>query len=217
MAAPLDATPPARPRRADAQRSITAIVEAARVVLGERPDASMEDLAGAAGVTRQTVYAHFPSRDALIAAVFDAAVAEGLAAIEAANLDAAPPLVAIACFLDISWQLLRRYPLLLDPTFARIRGSDGHDPHRAVTGFLERLVRRGQRSGDFDRGLPATWLVAATLTLGHAAADEIATGRLTTARAGRVLEDSVVRLYGIDRTRFRSATVNACPAVRLLG
>jgi AcrR family transcriptional regulator len=205
MADSLDAAPPGRRRRSDAQRSIAAIVEAARVVLGERSDASMEDVAVTAGVSRQTVYAHFPSRGALIAAVFDAAVAEGLAAIEDANLDAAAPRVAIERFLDISWQLLHRYPILLDPTFARIRGSDGHDPHHAVTGFLERLIRRGQRSGAFDRRLPAAWLVTATLSLGHAAAEQIAAGRLTASKAATILEESVLRLYGIDPTRSRRA------------
>ena len=56
-------------RRADARRSIEAIVSAARVLFSERPDASMEDVAAAAGLARQTVYAHFTSREALIHAV----------------------------------------------------------------------------------------------------------------------------------------------------
>jgi AcrR family transcriptional regulator len=194
MADPLNAVPRARRRRSDAQRSIDAIVEAARVVLGERSDASMEDVAVTAGVTRQTVYAHFPSRDALIAALFDAFEAEGLAAIEDANLDAATPPVAIERFLGISWQLLHRYPMLLDPTIARIRGSDGHDPHHAVTSFLERLIRRGQRSGDFDRKLSAAWLATATLSLGHAAAEQVATGQITVPKATAMLLESVLRL-----------------------
>ena len=75
---PDTATPP-RSRRSDARRSIDAILNAARIVLGERSDASMEEIATAAGVTRQTVYAHFPSRDALIAALIHAA-AEQIAA-----------------------------------------------------------------------------------------------------------------------------------------
>jgi AcrR family transcriptional regulator len=91
MADTLDTAPPPRRRRADARRSIDAILNAARTVLGERPDASMEDIATTAGLTRQTVYAHFPSRDALIAALLHAAGAETLAAIDAAHLDAAPP------------------------------------------------------------------------------------------------------------------------------
>jgi AcrR family transcriptional regulator len=40
----------------DAERSISAILDAASRVLGERPDASVEDIAKAAGISRQTVY-----------------------------------------------------------------------------------------------------------------------------------------------------------------
>jgi AcrR family transcriptional regulator len=32
-------------------------------VLSAQPEASVEDIARAAGVSRQTVYAHFPSRE----------------------------------------------------------------------------------------------------------------------------------------------------------
>ena len=95
MADTLDTAPPPRRRRSDARRSIDAIIGAARTVLGERPDASMEEIAAAAGVTRQTVYVHFPSRDALIAALLHAAGAETLAAIDAARLDTAPPADAL--------------------------------------------------------------------------------------------------------------------------
>src|SRR5690242_10758126 len=115
MAATPESAPPTRRRRSDARRSVEAILGAARTVLGERPDASMEEIAGAAGLTRQTVYAHFPSRDALVAALVEAARVRGLAAVDAADLDAAPPVDALRSFLDISWQLLRDFPLLLDP------------------------------------------------------------------------------------------------------
>ncbi|MGR6999045.1 helix-turn-helix domain-containing protein [Yinghuangia aomiensis] len=64
MASSRDTAKPPRRRRADAQRSIDAILDAARRLLGDRLDVGMEDIAAAAGVTRQTVYAHFPSRDA---------------------------------------------------------------------------------------------------------------------------------------------------------
>ena len=45
--------------RADAERSIAAILDAAVQVLAARPDAGMGEIAKAAGVARQTVYAHF--------------------------------------------------------------------------------------------------------------------------------------------------------------
>ncbi len=196
----LDAAPRERRRRSDAKRSIGAIISAATTVLGARPDASMEEIATVAGVTRQTVYAHFPTRHALILAIIDALRAEGHAVIEKAGLDALAPPVAIQRFLDIRWQLVHRYPILLELPVARILGSDGHGHQDVVTSYLVDLIRRGQRTGDFDRKLPATWLATATFSLGHAVAEQVAAGRLTASRAVRILEESVFRLYGINPT-----------------
>jgi AcrR family transcriptional regulator len=209
MADTLDNATPTRRRRSDARRSIDAILNAARTVLGERPDASMEDIAAAAGVTRQTVYAHFLSRDALVVALIEAARAEGLAAIDAARLDTAPPADALGQFLDISWQLLRRYPLLLDSALNRTPRLDGSDPHLAVTARLEQLIRRGQRTGEFDRTLSASWLVAAILGLGHIAAEQVAAGRLTTSKAAAMLLDSTLRLCGATGARSQAAAAPA--------
>jgi AcrR family transcriptional regulator len=199
MADTLDTATPTRRRRSDAQRSIDAVVSAARTILGERPDASMEDIAAAAGVTRQTVYAHFPSRDALIVALVDAARTEGLAAIEAAHLDTVPPVEALGQFLDISWELLRRYPLLFDPALNGSPLPDGHDHHHAVGPWLEQLIRRGQRTGDFDCAFPASWLAAAIFGLGHTAAEQVAAARLTISEAEVLLLDSALRLCGATK------------------
>jgi AcrR family transcriptional regulator len=195
MADTLDTATPPRRRRSDARRSIDAVIGAARTVLGERPDASMEDIATTAGVTRQTVYAHFPSRDALIAALLHAAGAETLAAIDAARLDTVPPVDALRQFIDICWELIRRNPDLLGPALSRNPpGSD--DPHHAGTVRLEQIIRRGQRAGDFDSTLPATWLTAAILGLAQTAAEQVAAGRLTTSQAFAMLLDSTLRLCG---------------------
>ncbi|WP_406385014.1 TetR/AcrR family transcriptional regulator [Streptomyces sp. NBC_01618] len=190
-----DAATPPRRRRADARRSIHAILNAARVVLGERPDASMEDIAAAAGVTRQTVYAHFPSRDALVVALIEAAAAEYLAALDAADLDTAPPADALARLLDVGWRFLDRYPLLLNATAARIPRPDS-DPHDVVPPRLERLIQRGQHAGDFDPSPPAAWLSAAVLGLHHTAAAQVAIGRLTTQEAEALCLESALRLCG---------------------
>lgn len=195
MADTLDTAPPPRRRRSDARRSIDAIIGAARTVLGERPDASMEDIAAAAGVTRQTVYVHFPSRDALIAALLHALGAETVAAIDAARLDAAPPADALRRFLDIGWQLIRDNRFLLGPALTRDPpGSD--DPHHAGTAQLERIISRGQLAGDFDRTLPAAWLAVAIIGLVRTAAEQVAAGRLTTSAAAALALDSTLRLCG---------------------
>lgn len=195
MADTLYTAKPARRRRSDARRSIDAIVNAARTVLGERLDASMEDIAAAAGVTRQTVYAHFPSRDALIAALLHAAGAETVAAIDAARLNTVPPADALRQFLDIGWQLIRRNPHLLGPALTRNPpGSD--DPHHAGTARLEQIILRGQRSGDFDRTPSASWQAVFILGLFRTAAEQVAAGRLTTSQAAAMLLDSTMRLCG---------------------
>jgi AcrR family transcriptional regulator len=200
MADTLDTALPGRRRRADARRSIDAIVSAARTVLGERPDASMEDIAAAAGVTRQTVYAHFPSRDALIAALLHALGAETVAAIDAARLDTVPPADALRQFLDIGWELIRRNPHLLGPALTR-NPPGSNDPHHAGTARLEQIIRRGQRAGDFDRTLPAAWLAIAIVGLVRAAAEQVAAGRLTTSKAAALTLDSTLRLCGAASAR----------------
>jgi serine phosphatase RsbU (regulator of sigma subunit) len=62
---------PSSNRREDARRNRERIVKAAGRVLAQSPSASLEDVAAAAGVSRTTIYRHFPDRDSLIAASED--------------------------------------------------------------------------------------------------------------------------------------------------
>jgi serine phosphatase RsbU (regulator of sigma subunit) len=55
-------------RREDARRNRERIVKAAGRVLAQSPSASLEDISASAGVSRSTIYRHFPNRDSLIAA-----------------------------------------------------------------------------------------------------------------------------------------------------
>ena len=64
-------------RRADAERSIAAIVNGALEALASDPDASMAEIARRAGVVRATIYMHFPTREALLDAVMENATGAG--------------------------------------------------------------------------------------------------------------------------------------------
>ncbi|GGV03391.1 TetR family transcriptional regulator [Streptomyces albospinus] len=65
-------TPTHRKTRADAERNRARVLKAARRLFHEHGDAvQMPEVARAAGVGVGTVYRHFPSRQALIAAVAD--------------------------------------------------------------------------------------------------------------------------------------------------
>jgi AcrR family transcriptional regulator len=67
-----DVTPECgRPLRADAQRNRDLLIAAARAAFTERgTDASLEDIARRAGVGVGTLYRHFPTRQALVEAVY---------------------------------------------------------------------------------------------------------------------------------------------------
>lgn len=84
-----------RTLRADAERSMRSILEAAERVLSANPAASLEQVAEAAGVARTTVHRRFANRQALVDALALAAAAQLRAAVDAAHPDTAPPLVAL--------------------------------------------------------------------------------------------------------------------------
>lgn len=64
-----------RPQRADARRNFDALLVAGRDAFAEHgTDASLEDIARRAGVGIGTLYRNFPTRDALIEAVYVAEV-----------------------------------------------------------------------------------------------------------------------------------------------
>jgi AcrR family transcriptional regulator len=192
---------PRRRRRADAERSIAAILDAAIPLLGERPDASMEDIAEAAGVTRQTVYAHFSSRDALLGAVVARVTEQVAAAIDAAELDRGSATDALVRFVETSWQILERTPLLLRLPVVPVGPREELDRHEPITSRLAELIRRGQRGGEFDREMSPEWLLAATIALGHAAGEQVSAGLMPVEVAAAAYRRSLLRVFGVTENR----------------
>ena len=184
---------PGRRRRADAERSRAAIIDAAIALLGGRADASMEEIAAAAGVARQTVYAHYASRDALIGAIVDRITAETVAALNSIPLDG-PATKALTEWLTVSWDVIGRYRMLLTVPIRDGDAADEHERHLPITERLAEIVRRGRETGEFAAGRPAGWLVAATISLGHTAGQEVAAGRMTPEQAGAAYRESVLRI-----------------------
>ena len=74
-----------KPRRADAERSFTSILDAALEALASDPDVTMTEIARRAGVVRATIYMHFPTRESVVVAATERAIADVASAIAAAE------------------------------------------------------------------------------------------------------------------------------------
>ncbi|MBA9002809.1 TetR/AcrR family transcriptional regulator [Thermomonospora cellulosilytica] len=179
-------------RRADAERNIAAILDAALVCFSEQTDVSMTSIARAAGVGRVTLYTHFPSREVLLQAVLDHAIAQADAVLDAAEPDRGPAADALGRLLRSSWQILGRHRRLfevaqreLDP--ARLRRH--HDPAMAR---VEALLARGRNEGAFRVDLPLNWMVTTVYSLLHAAAEDVNAGRLPQHSAADVLQATLL-------------------------
>jgi AcrR family transcriptional regulator len=176
-------TEPARARSMDATR--TRILEVALEVLGQNPDASMGDLASAAGVVRRTVYGYFPTRTDLVRTLAKRAVDEVTAVLDEIGASDGAPETVWVDFIARLWPLTHRYRVLL----ALRRGEYGEEIHtllRPVDQTLADLVRRGQDSEVFGRHLPAHVLSHVAFAAVFAVADSAASDETLSASAATV-------------------------------
>ncbi|WP_425561494.1 hypothetical protein, partial [Micromonospora lupini] len=65
--------------------------------------------------------------------------------------------------------------------------------HAPIADRISRVIRRGQASGEFDREVPAEWLAAVTIKIGHAAGEEVEAGRMEPAEAADALRAVLLR------------------------
>ncbi len=127
----------------------TSMLDAAATVLTERGDsASMADIAGAAGVGRATLYRYFPTREALLAALSEAALDELAERIAAARLDTVPVAEALARLTRAFLGTGSRYTAFL-------RGSASREEvDRRLGAPVLDLFRRGAAEGTLRGDVP---------------------------------------------------------------
>jgi TetR/AcrR family transcriptional regulator, mexCD-oprJ operon repressor len=152
--------PQAVPRQALQERVAAAILEAAaRVLLVRGEQASMTDVAAAAGVARATVYRYFPNRQSLLDELARSAVRSAGDRLASARIDEIPVADgitrAVRALVDVG-------DLFVVLARERLR-PDGEQFERHVVGPLRALVERGQSTGEIRADVPSAWLAAALI------------------------------------------------------
>ena len=141
---------PARKVRADAQRNRERILEIAKQAFTRHgAAASLDDIARQAGIGPGTLYRHFPTRDALIEAVYRSEV-EKLAAAAQRFAERLPPLQALRAWMLLFIDHVSQKKLIISAMDTVPGGSMRLvEGSRSLihTAFI-RAVQRGIASGD---------------------------------------------------------------------
>ena len=161
--------PARRKPRSDAQRNRERILEVAKEAFTRfGAAASLDDIAKQAAVGAGTLYRHFPTRDALIEAVYRSEV-EKLAASARKLADTMPPIEALR-----AWMLLLVDYIATKHIIAPALNSIVGGPSRLYEGSrslvqaaVEQLVKRAKRSGDLENDVDASDLLRAVIGVSY--------------------------------------------------
>ncbi|HEX6027038.1 MAG TPA: TetR/AcrR family transcriptional regulator [Solirubrobacter sp.] len=182
-------------RRATAERNAEAILDATEALLARGAPASTSAVAAEAGVSRVTVYAHFPTREALLEAVAERVVKRAVAAIDAANINDGPPLEALERLIAAAWGEIERNRAVATAASEQLSPAALNRSHAALHEPIGALIRRGQQEGAFRTDLPAGWLVASYFSLMHACGDEVRNGRIGADEAVPILQATLRSVF----------------------
>jgi AcrR family transcriptional regulator len=174
----------------------------------------MSDIAAEAGLGRVTIYGHFRTRAELVEVVARRVLEAADTVLGDIDLtgDATR---ALARLVEASWEVTVRSGSLLIAAEKALSPQVVRDAH---AGELEDRVRNflagAQRAGGFRSDLSTDWLVATFHATLHAAANEIAAGRLAGDEAAHVITATLLGAYRAPRGKTRSASTASRGASR---
>jgi AcrR family transcriptional regulator len=140
----------ARKPRADGQRNRERLAAAAKAAFAETgPDASLEEIARRAGVGIGTLYRHFPTRDAVIEAVYRREV-EQLAAAATRLMDSRTPGKALHEWLRLLIDHIATKKVVAQAISPAVGGVAALYPASGarLTEAMSQLMARAMASGD---------------------------------------------------------------------
>lgn len=168
---------PDRARRADALRNIEAIVEAATRLLAVNPDASIGDIAKAAGVGRVTLYGHFDSRAALIREVVDRAIAQTDEALARLDFDD-DPRDALRRLVETAWHLAHRFGAVVVAASQVLTPEQMRRAHDEPAARVRDVLERGRAAGEFRGDVPIEWQISVVQAILHGASAAVQRGEI---------------------------------------
>ena len=139
---------PLRPLRADAARNRARILDAARTAFAEAGlDVGVEEIARRAGVGKGTLYRRFPTKEALVRAIFEDLLDDLEEVVE--DVASEPdPVVAFSRFIDVSARRQATNQGFLDVVAQRLGAAMlTADQRRRYLGAIARPLRRAQEAG----------------------------------------------------------------------
>jgi len=163
-------TAPRKPRT-DAQLNRERILEVAKEAFTRSgPNASLDDIAREAGVGPGTLYRHFPTRAALIEAVYRTEV-EKLAAAERRFAAAMSPIEALRAWMLLFVDYIATKQIIASALNAYVGGhSKLYESSRAqIQGAIDALVQRAIKNGDIRRDLDPFDLLRALIGVSNVA------------------------------------------------
>ncbi len=163
-------TAPRKPRT-DARLNRERILEVAKEAFTRSgPNASLDDIAREAGVGAGTLYRHFPTRDALIEAVYRTEV-EKLATAERRFAAAMSPIEALRAWMLLFIDYIATKQIIASALNAYVGGpSKLYEGSRAqVQGAIDSLVRRAIKNGDIRKDLEPFDLLRALVGVSNVA------------------------------------------------
>jgi AcrR family transcriptional regulator len=161
--------PVQRKQRRDAQRNRERILEVAKEAFTRfGADASLDDIAKQAAVGAGTLYRHFPTRDALIEAVYRSEV-EKLASSARRLAETMPPIDALRAWMLLLVDYIAAKHIIAPALNSVVGGpSRLYEGSRSlIQGAIDELVRRAKKNGDLRKDLDSSDLLRALIGASH--------------------------------------------------